>query len=150
MPTSIAGRPLKIWSVRGELFVTCIQGGSAADIDELEASLAAEGLGLNDFSVVIAGRTDATTDPPYFIVAYQLAGHPGSEFPPSIGVDHPDAAAFRETQIDGKHVLVGEAAGLDQTEHVVGRPYVWNSPTTHYLIATDDEEWAAEALRSLD
>ena len=149
VPTVIAGRPLTIWSVHGERMVTCITGGTAADVADLAAALAAEGLGLNDISVVTAGRTDVATDPPYFILAYNLVGHPGSEFPSTTAVDYPDAAAFHEADIEGKHVLVGETAGMDQSQHVRGRPYVWNSPTIHYLIVTDDEAWAAEALRSL-
>ena len=149
LPTRIAGRPLEIWSVHGERMITCISGGTAADVADLAAALATEGLGLDDISVVIAGRADVATDPPYFILAYQLAGRPGSEFPSTTGVDYPDVVAFHEADIEGKHVLVGETAGMEQSEHARGRPYVWNSPTIHYLIVTDDERWAAEALRSL-
>ena len=149
VPTTIAGRPLAIWSVHGERMVSCITGGTSGDVADLAAALATEGLGLNDISVVIAGRAVVATDPPYFIFAYQLAGHPGSEFPSTTSVDNPDAVAFHEANIEGKHVLVGETAGMDQSEHARGKPYVWNSPTTHYLIVTDDERWAVEALRSL-
>jgi hypothetical protein len=149
LPTRIAGRPLEIWSVHGERMITCISGGTPADVADLDAALASEGLGLDDISVVIAGRADVANDPPYFIFAYQLLGRPGSEFPSTTGVDFPDAAAFHEADIEGKYVLVGETAGMDQSEHARGRPYVWNGPTIHYLIVTDDERWAAEALRSL-
>jgi len=129
--------------------ITCISGGTASDVADLAAALASDGLSLDDLSVVIAGRTDVATDPPYFIFAYNLVGHPASEFPPTIGVDHPDAVAFLEADIEGKRVLVGEMAGMDQSDHARGRPYVWNSPTMHYLIVTDDERWAAEALQAL-
>ncbi len=149
VPTMIAGRPLAIWSVHGARMITCISGGTASDVADLAAALAADGLSLDDLSVVIAGRTDVATDPPYFILAYNLAGHPGSEFPSTVSIDHPDAVAFHEADLEGKHVLVGEMAGMDQSDHSRGRPYVWNSPTTHYLIVTDDERWAAEVLRAL-
>ena len=61
------------------------------------------------------------------------------------GVDVPDAAAFHEADIEGS-----EMAGMDQSEHARGRPYVWNSPSVHFLIATDDEAWDAEVLRALN
>jgi hypothetical protein len=78
-----------------------------------------------------------------------MTGQAGNQWPSTMGVDHADAAAFHDVVIEGKHVLVGEAAAIDQSEHMRGRPYVWDSPTTHYLIVTDDAAWAAEVLRSL-
>ena len=129
--------------------VTCVNGGTATDVAAFATALAAEGLSLDDVSLAVAGRSDVQHDPPHLILAYRLTGHPGNDWPPTIGVDHPDAAAFQEADIEGKHVLVGKTAGVDQSEHARGRPYVWNSPNVHYLIVTDDEAWAAEALRSL-
>jgi hypothetical protein len=149
MPATVGGRPLAIWSVHGERMVTCIQGGAEADVRALEAALADEDLGLDDLSVVIAGRSDTGADPPYFVFAYRLTGSAGSEFPDSIGLDYPDRADFRDAVIAGKDVIVGEPASMEQTDHARGRPYVWNSPTVHYLIITDDEAWAADALRQL-
>ena len=51
----------------------------------------------------------------------------------------------RETVIEGKTVLVGDTAAVEQTEHQRGRPYIWNSSTVHYVIVTDDEAWAAKS-----
>jgi hypothetical protein len=129
--------------------VMCVQGGGEADVTALTESLAEEGLALNDISVAVDGRSDTANDPPYLILAYELAGHPGEEWPDTIGLDNPAAAAFQEADIAGKHVLVGEEAAMEQTEHARGRPYVWNSPKVHYLIVTDDPSWAAEALGAL-
>jgi hypothetical protein len=149
LPTKIAGRRLAVESYRGALLVTCVSGGTATDVADLAAALAAEGLSLDDISVADAGRSDLQNDPPYHILAYQMTGQPGNAWPPTTALDNPDAAAFREADIEGKHVLVGETAGVNQSEHVRGRPYVWDSPTVHYLIVTDEEAWAAEVLRSL-
>ena len=150
LPKQIAGRPMATWSVNGERMITCIRGGSASDVADFAEVLASEGLGLDDISVGIAGRSDVTSDPPYFVFAYRLNGHRGNEFPATTGVDHPDAAAFEEAQVGGKKVLVGDVAAFDQDEHARGRPYVWNSPAIHYLVVTDDDRWAAEALRLLE
>ncbi len=149
LPKTIAGRPMSMESYHGRLMVICVKGGTAADVAEVANDLATEGLTLADVSVVVDGRADTQADPPYFIIAYRLAGHPGDDWPSTTGLDEPAAAAFRETDIEGKHVLVGEAAAVAQTEHVRGRPYVWDSPTVHYLIVTDDAAWAAEALRAI-
>jgi len=150
MPEQIAGRPLEIWSVDGELLVLCFQQGSETDVKNFDAELATEGLTLGDLSMVIAGRSDHEADPPYFIFAYRLSGHRGDEWPATTGLDHPDEAAFGEADVGGKQVLVGELAAVEQSESARGRPYVWNSPTAHYLIVTDDEAWAAEALESIE
>jgi hypothetical protein len=149
LPTNIAGRTLAIESFHGALMVTCLNGGTATDVAHLSAALAADGLSLDDISVAVAGRSDVENDPPYFIFAYHVAGHPGSEWPSTVGIDYPDAAGFREADIEGKHVLVGDTAAIDQSEHLRGRPYLWNSSTVHYLIVTDDEAWAGEVLRAL-
>jgi len=148
VPATVAGRPLMIWSVHGERMVTCVGGGTASDVTDLAATLATEGLGLDDISVVIAGRSQ-DADPPYFVLAYKLDGHPGSEWPSTVGLDHRDAAAFHKADLGGKHVLVGETAAMDQSTHARGKPYVWDSPTVHYLIITDDAAWATEVLGKL-
>ena len=108
-----------------------------------------EGLNLDDLSVAIGGRSDVQGDPPYFILAYRLNGRPATEFPDGVGLDHPDAGTWHEATVGAKTVLIGDQAMVDQTEHVRGRPYVWNSPTVHYVLVTDNEAWATEALGAL-
>ncbi|HET9522365.1 MAG TPA: hypothetical protein VFO73_15055 [Candidatus Limnocylindrales bacterium] len=149
MPATIAGRPLARESFRGALMMTCVMRGSDADVADFADALAADGMELDDISLAIAGRSDVENDPPYLIFAYRMAGHPGMDWPSTIGLEHPAAAAFEEAVLEDKHVLVGKAAAVDQSVHVRGRPYVWDSPTVHYLIVTDDEDWAREALRAL-
>jgi hypothetical protein len=149
LPTVVAGRTLSKESYHGRLLTLCVQGGTQSDVDELAALLAEEDLGLDDMSQATAGRSDTKTDPPYFVLAYRLTGHPGSEWPPRTGLDYPDLAAFQNATIAGKDVLVGDAAAIEQTAHALGQPYVWDSLTVHYLIVTDDPSWAEEVLRSL-
>jgi hypothetical protein len=149
LPTMIAGRLLAIESYHGALMVTCVNGGTAADVAEFATAMATEGLTLDDISLAVAGRSDVNKDPPYLIFAYSIIGHPGNEWPPATGLDHPEAAAFQPAEIGGKQVLAGDAAAVDQTDHVHGFPTVWDSPTIHYLVVTDDTAWAEEALSAL-
>ena len=149
LPATIAGRPLARESFRGARMVTCIMRGSDADVADFADALEADGLGLDDISLAIAGRSDVENDPPYLIFAYRMAGHPGVDWPSTMALEYPAAAAFEETVLEDKLVLVGDAAAIEQSAHARGRPYVWDGPTVHYLIVTDDEAWAREALRTL-
>ena len=149
LPTMIAGRQLAIESYHGALMVTCVNGGTAADVEAFATAMATEGLTLDDISLAVAGRSDVNNDPPYLIFAYRITGHPGNEWPPATGLDHPEAAAFQPAETGGKQVLVGDAAAVDQTDHAHGFPTVWDSPTVHYLVVTDDTAWAEEALSAL-
>ena len=149
LPRVVAGREIATWSVHGELLVRCIQGGSDADVAAFETAAIQDGMTLDDLSVAIGGRSDVQGDPPYFILAYGLKGHPATDLPDAVGLDHPDLGTWQEATFGGKTVLVGDQAMVDQTEHARGRPYVWNSPTVHYLVVTDSEAWAAEVLGAL-
>jgi hypothetical protein len=38
---------------------------------------------------------------------------------------------------------------VDQTEHLRGWPHVYDSGTVHFRVVTDEEAWAADAIRQL-
>ena len=38
---------------------------------------------------------------------------------------------------------------LDQTEHIRGRPYLYQTDDAMYLVVTDDDKWALEAIKQL-
>lgn len=149
LPKTVAERALATWSVHGELMIRCISGGGDADVAAFRAVAAQEGLDPDALSIAIGGRSDVTGDPPYFVLAYRLTGHPPAEFPTGIGVDHPETGTWHEVKIGGKDVLVGEPSMIDQTEHARGRPFVWNGVSAHYVVVTDDDAWAKEVLTAL-
>ena len=95
MPERIAGRELAKESYDGTLLVTCINGGSASDVADLAATLAAEGLTLEDLSVAVAGRSDVENDPPYFVNAYRLTGQAGLINQAGSTTKSPPRQAFR-------------------------------------------------------
>jgi hypothetical protein len=53
-----------------------------------------------------------------------------------------------ERVVGGKAVWVGSTDLLVQNEHQRGRPYMYGSEAldTSFLVITDDEQWAEEAL----
>ena len=56
---------------------------------------------------------------------------------------------FEARTIGGKEVFVGSPAMLRQSEHQRGTPYLYQTDDTMFLIITDDEAWAREALAAL-
>ena len=149
LPTVVAGRTMAKWSVRGADFFGLHGPLTADELKGIEADLASEGLVLDDVGLAIAGRSDVDVDPPYFVNAYRFAGFPADGLPRELGIDNPDPGAWTEATVGGKPVLVGTEAMLDQTGHLLGRPYLYNSGDIRFVVATNDEAWAADALGQL-
>jgi len=149
LPATVAGRPLIRWSVRGADYYGMSESLTADELLSIQTHLVSLGLTLDDVGAAIGGRSDVALDPPYFVNAYRFGSLPASELPRGLGIDHPEAGAWKEARVGGKAVLVGSEAMFDQGEHVRGRPYVYNSGSTRFLVATDHEAWAADALRQL-
>jgi len=100
--------------------------------------------------MAIGGRTDVGVDPPYFVFAFRLADRPAAdEFPTGFWVDNPDTGKWTKRTVSGRTVLAGEPAMVDQTEHLRGWPHVYDSGTVHFRVVTDEEAWAADAIRQL-
>lgn len=148
LPAVVARRSLYKWSVRGANFFGLTSPLTPDDLKSIEADLATEGLQLDDVAQAVAGRSKPT-DPPYFVTAYRFGDVQAEALPRGLGVDNPDAGAWSQVTVGGKLVFVGTQAMLDQTEHVRGRPYVYDSANTRFLLATDDDAWAADALSQL-
>jgi|SRR5580765_359544 len=148
LPAVVVRRSLYKWSVRGANFFGLTSPLTPEDLESIEADLATEGLQLDDVAQAVAGRS-APSDPPYFVTAYRFGDVQAEALPRGLGVDSPEAGAWSQATVGGKLVFVGTQAMLDQTEHVRGRPYVYDSANTRFLLATDDEAWAADALSQL-
>jgi hypothetical protein len=48
---------------------------------------------------------------------------------------------FTTESLGGKSVLRGTTAMVDQTAHVRGLPYLYNSGDVRYVVVTDDPAW---------
>jgi hypothetical protein len=58
---------------------------------------------------------------------------------------------MEDREIGGKEVAVGPLDVIRQTEHQRGRPYLYGSTAldVSFIVITDDEAWAEEAIRAL-
>jgi hypothetical protein len=161
LPTTVAGRELTVWSVRGRCWLI-LAGIPADSIDELLSSVdkaADPPFDLDHLTYGIAGRTDTAKDPPYFVFAaartynadeINLASwlmFGGAMFKDATAAGN--LALYDEQTIAGRDVWVGTEDMLEQSTHQRGRPYLYQTETTMYLVITDDEAWAADAIRQL-
>jgi uncharacterized RDD family membrane protein YckC len=161
MPQLVGGRPLSIWSVRGRCWPVFLSEDPAPDerLAELEAMIDGLGIDLENISYAAAGRSDVERDPPYFVHAMRRpanhfeAGLALGLFYPSVGlIDSKRATApglYREAHVGGREVLVGGDWMLEQSVHQRGRPYVLETDEYLFLVVTDDEAWADDAIRQL-
>ncbi len=161
LPSVVAGRPLTRWSVRGRCWLEMLFVDTAA-IDPFVAQFATAGNPnpVDDANLVygVAGRS-IDTDPPFFVFAavrpsnndeiglamYLLLG--GSGFKP--GVEAADLTYYQAQTIAGKEVHVGSVDMLTQDTHLRGRPYLYQTEEYMFLVITEDDVWAADAIDQL-
>jgi hypothetical protein len=161
LPTTVAGRKLTVWSVRGRCWLI-MAGIPSTVIDELLASVdqaADPPFDLDHLTHGIAGRSDTKNDPPYFVFAaartYNADEIDIATFLMFGGAMFKGASAalnlalYDEQTIAGHDVWVGTEDMLEQSTHQRGRPYLYQTETTMFLVITDDEAWAADAIRQL-
>ncbi|MDH4112503.1 MAG: hypothetical protein OEV60_07455 [Actinomycetota bacterium] len=154
LPNKIAGRWLDTWSVRGES-VLDLWGYSAGEIADVREQLAALGVDVDDVAQGTAGRSDLA-DPPYFVHAFRIPAAArdllGGRAIAAAGFTRDtDAWDLEDREIGGKEVAVGPLDLIHQTEHERGRPYLYGSTAldVSFIVITDDEAWAEEAIRAL-
>jgi hypothetical protein len=161
LPKTVAGRQLSVWSVRGRCWLIT-SGIPAAAIDELLTTVdktADPPFDIDHLTYGIAGRSDTSKDPPYFVYAAARTDNAdeidlaswlmfgGATFKDPIGAGN--LALYDEQTIAGHEVWVGTEDMLGQSVHQRGRPYLYQNETTMYLVITDDEAWAADAIGQL-
>jgi hypothetical protein len=163
LPSTVAGRSLARWSVRGRCWAELVIGDRPTEIDAFLAPFDTSndpgGKALASLTYGVAGRSDTKTHPPYFVfvaarpqtegqitvaLVLMFAGAAFHDVPKAI-----DLTAYEERTIAGKHVYVGTEAMLDQGEHQRGRPYLYQTDTNMFMVVTDDDGWAADAIGQL-
>ena len=147
LPDAVAGEHLVHWSIRGEHYFTSA-GVDAAGIAQVKADLAKDGLVMDDVAFAVDGRA-SLSDAPYFVNAFRIQGVPAASLPETVAIDHPDAGTFTDVVLAGKQVRRGTTAMLDQTDHQRGMTYLYDAGEVRYIIVTDSDSWAADALRQL-
>ena len=155
LPGAVAGRPLAAWSVRGEATLR-LWGMTPDEIRATSETLAASGVDLDDIVQATAGRSDVGADPPYFVLAFRipeaardlLGGH--ALFASGFTRDT-NQMQLDDRIVGGRSVSVGPLDLLVQNDHQRGRPYLYGSTALDmsFIVITDDEDWAAEAISEL-
>jgi hypothetical protein len=154
MPTTVASRPLRTWSVAGASLWDVLGGVRARSA--LSSELEDAGISPDAIAMAVAGRADMR-DPPYIVWALRFGGHPGATLPPPatalamdvMRVDANQGENWYDATIGDKKLLVGNHQMVQQDEHHQGKPYVYLGATAIYSVIADDEAWAAEVFRHL-
>jgi hypothetical protein len=161
LPAQVGGRSLARWSLRGRCWLEETAGKENVDsvIGEFDKMPGGGQIDVSNLKYGIAGRADTKRDPPFFVFG---AGRPRDEREISLALylmlggaafhnvaEATDLSRYRMQAIGGKRVAVGTEAMLDQNEHQRGRPYLYQTDDYMFLIITDDDAWAADALRQL-
>lgn len=163
LPKMVGGRDLAIWSIRGLCVLNALTSMQLDEIDAFIAGFETAGdprlIELDHLAYGVAGRMDAATDPPSFVFAMArpedqdeiglnlfllLAGAGVTDIPGAVNLE-----GFETKPIGGKEVFVGTEAMLGQSAHQRGRPYLYQTRDTMFLVVTDDDTWAEEALGTL-
>lgn len=158
LPDAVAGRTLSRWSIQGRCALDLVFGEIPGAVDGL-LSGSDTPIDLEHINYAVAGRSDTAKDPPYFVNA---ASRPLDENEIQLnlalllgGGGFEDIAAafelegFNARAIGGKEVFVGTPQMLNQNQHQRGRPYLYQTDDTMFLVITDDDAWAREALGKL-
>jgi hypothetical protein len=159
LPKRVAGRDLATWSLAGRCWFEFLIDDDAV-IEEILADVSdPDAVDLSRLAYAVAGRDNPAADPPYFVYA---ANRPQSEDEIGLtlllllgGAAYRDGEAganlddYEQVTIAGKRVYVGTSDMLDQTEHQRGKPYYYDTDDAMFIVITDDEGWATEAIGSL-
>jgi hypothetical protein len=162
LPGIVQGRALTRWSVRGECWLELTIGDASVREQVVAAATTAanpDPVDPDQLVYGVAGRSVNATDPPYFVFA---AVRPDQDDEVELallllfgGAMYNDIAAgldlanYDEQTIGGKQVHVGTQTMVVQSEHQRGRPYLYQTDTHLFLVITDDEAWAADAIAQL-
>ena len=162
LPATVAGRALTRWSVRGRCWPELLFNTPAA-IDAFVAEYTTPGnpnpIDGTNLVYGVAGRLDTKSDPPFFVYAAVLPANDdevalaltllrgGAGFHDVSGAS--DQTRYQQKTIAGKDVYVGSLDMLDQDTHQRGRPFLYANNEYMFLVITDDDTWAADAIEQL-
>jgi hypothetical protein len=141
-----------------EFLLTAKAGGVDSFVKTFETPGGAP-IDLDNLAYGVAGRSDTSTDPPYFV---WVATRPLDEDEIGLalylllgGAGYHDVAAgidldnYEEQTVAGKDVRIGTEDMLPQNEHQRGRPYLYQTEDHMFVVVTDDDAWAADAIGQL-
>ena len=153
LPASVAGHPLSLFSWAGPDWIEEIL--SDEGVDAVLAEFATPESGPIDPSHLAAA---AGLDPPYAVYAatrplavseadlatFLLILGAGYKDPVRI-----DLSMYAPRTMAGRVVFVGSESMVNQDEGHRGKPYLYQTDTTMYIVLTDDDAWAEDAISQL-
>jgi hypothetical protein len=161
LPASVADRQLARWSVRGRCWLALTVGEANVDkvVAGFEGPAGSPPIDIEHLGYGVAGRSDTKNDPPYFVFAatraddereislavYLLLG--SGQFRDPVGDS--DLGRYTAKTIAGRQVHVGTESMLKQGDHQRGWPTLYQTEHLLFLIVTDDEKWASDAIGQL-
>jgi hypothetical protein len=148
LPDRVQEQVLERSSLRGEDYFVSFVGLNSAALAQTKADLAASGLTVDDVALAAALPADAE-GPTNAVFAFQVRGVAAATLPDSVLIDHPDAGSFTAVVIAGKSVRRGTAGMIDAGGLVQGIPYLYDLGTIRFIVVTNDEDWAADAVAQL-
>ena len=157
LPTTVGGRLLFRWSSVGWCLIDLNYPGD--QFEQAASAIDEAGIDVTELRLAVAGRGDVEHDPPYFVwILPKASGQDAQDLAIlllSAAMGARDPAQFptdpgwERATIGGKEVLAGSAQLIGQTEHQRGKPYIYETDSDLFALITDEEEWAADALRQL-
>ena len=161
LPSKIQKRSMARWSVAGRCWFS-IAGWPA---DRVESDLAklddpSDGpIDINALTYAVAGRADTKRDPPFFVFAANRSDHE-DEITVALalmlgGAGYNDVqlgadlGLYEQRTIAGHEAYVGTPLMIRQDDHQRGSPYLYQTDTTMFIVITDDDAWAEDAIRQL-
>jgi len=156
LPRQVGGRDLSTWSVAGWCWLRMAVGEDG--LAEIAPILRAESIDVGNLQYAIAGRLDTQADPPYFVfAAYRPQANAeidvalglllqGAGYRNGVTVD---LSQFEPRELGDRVAFVGTTDMVTQSEHQRGRPWLYQTDSAMFLVITDDDAWAEDAIRQL-
>jgi len=151
LPVWVGGRALSTHSHRGLEYLRAWSPVPEEQLERLASDPAAveaafgPGVALDDLEFAVAGRS-STSDPAYFVTALRIRGLPARLRPlpsPAAGGLSWTARTFGTRTVRTDRAT-GERGAQGYMSH-----YVYDVGDVRFIIITDDEEWATEAIARL-
>jgi hypothetical protein len=158
----LQGRSLARWSLRGRCWLQVALTAKAGGVDDFVKTFETPDgppINLDNLAYGVAGRSDTSTDPPYFV---WVASRPVDEDEIGLalflllgGAGYHDVAAgddlrnYEQQTIAGKDVYVGTEGMVNQDEHQQGQPYLYQTDDYMFVLVAADDAWVADAIGQL-
>lgn len=146
LPAVVGSQQLIRWSADGRSYFEIVRSADPRNLSAIRGLLASRGQGRDDIIYAHAGRA-TLADAPFYVGAFRFRGVQASTMPLGFAIAPAPSNRWKMTNLSGRLVHVGTTEMVLQDQHVRGRPYVYNVGDIRFIVITDSEAWAADAVR---